>query len=238
MKAARGAIRYETAVIYLRVSTEEQARSGLGREAQEAKCRAYCERQGYEVVSVFIDDGRSGKLPVDRRPGLKAAVEHVRRTEGAVLVIYALSRAFRSQGECWRTVDVEQEQWDTALPLVSATEPFDLTTPFGRAALGMLVTFATLEADLASERTRDALAAAKARGVRLGAPSMTELAPETVARVRELYATGKYSHRSLADHLNATGVSTVKGIGRWWPKTVAAALAGAHTSSEEADPAP
>jgi DNA invertase Pin-like site-specific DNA recombinase len=213
-----------SAVIYLRVSTVDQARSGLGREAQEAKCRAFCERMGYELASVFVDDGVSAtKKGAGKRPALDGAVAHVRSTPGTALVIYALSRAFRSQSECWRTVDIDGD----VLPLVSATEPFDLTTPFGRAALGLLVKFATLEADLVAERTRDALSAAKARGVRLGAPSAEQLAPDTVRLVRELYATGEYSHEALKDKLNAEGVPTVSGRGRWWVKTVASLLAGA-----------
>lgn len=210
-----------SAVIYLRVSTEEQARSGLGREAQEAKCRAFCERAGYTVAAVYVDDGISAKAKgLGKRAGLAAAVAQVKATPGAVMIIYALSRAFRTQKECWNTVDVDGD----ILPMISATEAFDLTTSFGRAALGMLVTFATLEGDLASDRTRDALAAAKARGQRLGAPRTVDRAPETAARVRELYAAGGYTHRSLAERLNADGVLTPTGSGRWWPTMVARVL--------------
>lgn len=209
------------AVIYLRVSTEEQARSGLGRDAQAAVCQAHAARAGLAVEAIHFDDGLSGTLPPSRRPGLLAAIEDL-RAGGGVFLVYSVSRLARSQRQLWELVD---DRAGLALPVVSATEPFDVSTPMGRAFLGMLATFATLEADLASERTKDALAAAQGRGVRLGAPSMAQLAPEAVRQVRELYATGAYSHRSLAEHLNASGVPTAKGA-RWWPKTVRAALQG------------
>jgi DNA invertase Pin-like site-specific DNA recombinase len=90
--------------------------------------------------------------------------------------------------------------------------------------LGMIATFAQLEADMVSERTRDALAEVKAQGTRLGAPDMVRLgAGESVRFAQELYASGAFSHRTLAEELNRRGVPTAKGA-KWWPKTVRAAL--------------
>lgn len=209
------------AVIYLRVSTTKQANSGAGLEAQEASCRAHCERLGLPIVGVERDEGLSGKDAVARRPGLQKAIAVVQSTPGSVLVVYSLSRLGRSQRLIWTLLD---PQGDYALPLSSATEPFDTASPMGRAMLGMLAVWSQLEADLVSERTIDALAIVKARGVKLGAPGMSALAPETVAKVRELYATGTYSHRSLAEHLNVSGVPSAKGA-RWHSRTVAIALA-------------
>jgi DNA invertase Pin-like site-specific DNA recombinase len=83
--------------------------------------------------------------------------------------------------------------------------------------LGMIATFAQLEADMVSERTKDAFAAVKAQGKRLGAPSMVDLgAIESVRLVKDLQATERYTPRSLADELNRRGlnrrgVSTAKG---------------------------
>ncbi len=62
-----------------------------------------------------------------------------------------------------------------------------------------------------------------ARKVRAGAPSMRALGAN-VTLVRELYATGRYSHRTLAAELNARGIPSAKG-GKWWPTTVLTALA-------------
>lgn len=83
---------------------------------------------------------------------------------------------------------------------------------------------AALEADMTSERTRDAPAEVKAHGRKLGAPSMVDLgAADSVRLAQELYASGGFTHRTLADELNRRGVPTAKG-GQWWPKTVRTAL--------------
>jgi DNA invertase Pin-like site-specific DNA recombinase len=242
MSGRRKAAETTAAVVYLRVSTEDQARSGLGRDAQEAACLAFCARQGWTVLpppvgplnpegkrQSYADEGLSGKLPVRERPALEAAVAAA--VPGVAFVVYSLSRAFRTQREC--LLQVEDERGNPVLPLVSATEPFDLTTAFGRAALGMLATFARLEADLASDRTKAALAAAKASGTKLGAPGMLErvidgervIDPARVAvarQIQELRAEGK-SLAAIADDLNARGVPTAKPGARWHKRTVAVA---------------
>jgi DNA invertase Pin-like site-specific DNA recombinase len=210
-----------TAVIYLRVSTLRQAAEGVGLDAQEAKCRAHAERMGWEVIAVRRDEGVSGRDGVEDRPGLQAAIDDVKARPGAVVVVYSVSRLARRQRLLWNLLD-DREGY--GLPVSSATEPFDTATPTGRAMLGMIATFAQLEADMVSERTRDALAEVKAQGKKLGAPSMIDLgAIESVKTAKALYATGDYSHRSLADELNRREVPTAKG-GKWWPKTVRAAL--------------
>jgi DNA invertase Pin-like site-specific DNA recombinase len=114
----------------------------------------------------------------------------------------------------------------------------------GRAMLGMLAVWSQLEADLVSERTRDALAHLRSKGVKLGAPGMIEHVVQgqrrhdankvaLVRRVQTLFATGRYSHRSLATHLNESEVRTTSGEGRWWPRTIRKALALALPSETE-----
>jgi DNA invertase Pin-like site-specific DNA recombinase len=210
-----------SAVVYLRVSTARQAAEGIGLDAQEAKCRAHAERMGWPVVAVLRDEGFSGRDGVEDRPGLQAVIDAVQASPGAVVVVYSVSRLARRQRLLWNLLD-DREGY--GLPVSSATEAFDTATPTGRAMLGMIATFAQLEADMVSERTRDALAELKAQGVRLGAPTMVMLGAGGAVRLaQELYATGNYSHRSLADELNRRAVPTAKG-GKWWPKTVATAL--------------
>ncbi len=218
------------AVIYLRCSTTGQAESGLGREAQEALCRAHAERLGWPVAGVYLDDGLSGTRPLAERPGLAAAVAAVKATPGTAFLVASVSRVSRTQRELWRLVD---DRGEFALPLVSASEPFDVSSAMGRAFLGMLATFASLEADLASERTVSALAAAKARGQILGAPPMGVRVVDgvrvedaavvaSIARARALRAEGK-SYATIAAALNEEGAPTAKG-GRWHVRTVRVAL--------------
>lgn len=230
-KRIRTAAATVSAVIYLRVSTERQAETGLGREAQEARCRAYAEGHGWTVASVHVDDGLSGTLPVAKRAGLAAALEAVAAAPGSVLLVHSLSRFARSQKELWSMLDGRDP-----VPLVSATEPFDLTTAMGRAFVGMLGVIAALETDLASERTTAALGAARARGTRLGAPTMVESTDEhgvrfvdpakvaLVRHVQDLAAEG-LSLRTIAARLTAEGHPTTSGRGGWHPKTIRTALA-------------
>lgn len=206
------------AVIYLRVSTEKQARSGLGREAQEAACRARCERDRWTVLGVHVDTDTRKEDPRGR-PGASAALADLETHPGAVLVVYSVSRLTSRQRALW-------ELLDGGLPLVSATEPFETVTPAGRAMVGMLGVFAQLEVEMTSERTRAALGAAKARGVRLGRLGVGEaVSVATRARIEALRAEGRGAE-AIAVALNAEGVPTVSGKGRWHPRTVRGALRG------------
>lgn len=209
-----------TCLIYLRVSTARQATDGIGLEAQEAKCRLHAQRMGWEVLEIFADEGISGKDGVENRPGLKALIAKAKET-GAVVVVYSVSRLARRQRLLYQLLD---ERDGEGLSISSATEAFDTTTPTGRAMLGMIAVFAQLEADMVSERTRDALAEVKAQGKKLGQRPMAELAPDTVNLVKTMYKTGNYSHRSLAEELNRQGVPTATGKGKWWPRNVEIAI--------------
>jgi DNA invertase Pin-like site-specific DNA recombinase len=213
------------ALLYTRVSTLRQASDGVGLEAQQAKCTAHAERMGWPVAGTFSDEGISGKDGIADRPGLKALLEAVQAAPGAVVVVYSVSRLARRQGLLWQLLD---EREGHGLAVSSATENFDTVTPTGRAMLGMIAVFAQLEADMVSERTRDALAQVRASGKRLGRPGMVAMgAVGSVRLAQELYSTGKFTHRTLADELNARGVPTATGAGKWWPKTVRSALLAA-----------
>jgi len=210
----------QTAVIYIRVSTDQQAREGIGLDAQLARCKALAEARGLTVMTVCREEGVSGRASLHLRPGLNKAIAECKK-HNAVLIAYSVSRIARRQRLLWELLDPEGGH---KLPFISATEPFDTSTPMGRAMLGMIGVWSALEADLVSERTRDALAHAKARGTRLGAPSAATLIPaKVVERVKTLEAQG-YSLRMIADALNAEGVPTAKGVGQWWPKTVRSIL--------------
>ncbi len=207
------------AIVYLRVSTGKQQASGVGMEAQLQKCQEHCARLGIPITSVRRDEAVSGKDGLERRPGLRAVLEDVDATPGSVVVVYSLSRLGRSQRLIWNLLD---DRGEYALPLSSATEPFETTTPMGRAMLGMLGVWAQLESDLVSERTIDAMAAVAARGVKVGARPLTETAAEGVQEIRKLRAQG-LTHRAIAESLNKRGILAARG-GKWWPKTVRTAL--------------
>ena len=170
------------AVLYTRVSTGKQAASGLGLEAQIAACRAHAQRKGYKVVGEFTDAAISGKDAIDKRPGLQAVLAAAAKHEDVVVVVYSLSRLSRRQSLTWTLLD---DRGAYRLQIESASEPFDTSTPMGRAMLGMLGVWSQLEADMCAERTSEALAARRARGLPLGARPLSAERPETVALVAE-----------------------------------------------------
>lgn len=200
------------ALIYTRVSTARQATDGLGLNAQASAARNYAAAKGWDVDGLFMDAGVSGKTDALNRPGLQQLLDRLQklRAEGfdPVVVVYSLSRLARRQRLLWSMI----EQHD--LSISSATEPFDTTTPTGKAMLGMLAVFAQLEADMCSERTKDALAEAKANGTKLGRRPVADLAPDTVKLVKELYKTG-LSQMAVAQELMNRKVKTPMGKDKW-----------------------
>lgn len=204
-------------VIYTRVSTDMQARDGVGLDAQLARCRELAASRGYEVIAELADEGVSGKKGASARPGLAQVLSY---PDDVVVVVYSVSRLARSQRILWDMLDPSGGR---GLRLVSVTEPVDTTTPMGRAMLGMIAVWSQLEADLVSQRTRDALAQVRARGKRLGAPTLTMvLPPETVQAVQTFRDQGM-SLRRIAQEMNRMGLPGARG-GLWHPKTVTAAL--------------
>jgi site-specific DNA recombinase len=205
------------ALVYIRVSTARQATDGVSLEAQEARARVHAEKNGWAVAGVFRDEGSSGKDAIAKRQGLRSLLESSASLKAkninAVVVVYSVSRLSRSQ----KLLD---DRDGAGLSVSSVTEPFDTTTPMGRAMLGMIAVFAALEADMVSERTKDALAELKMQGKKLGQKTVSDLAPETVQLVKELYARGHFSQRTLAEELMRRGVPTPTGKKEWRQRQV------------------
>lgn len=223
----------QVAVVYIRVSTREQARDGISLDAQEAICRRTAEARGRVVVGVYRDEGVSGRSELANRTGLRHAIAEVHALadagKDAVLVAYSVSRVARSQRILWQLIDPAKE---LALPLLSATEPFDTSTSMGRAMLGMIGVWSQLEADIIGERTRDALAQVRASGKRLGAPTTLMKSESTVALIVKLRDDG-LSIRAICEKLNADGVRGIRG-GKWWVKNVRSVLAQAAAAPKKA----
>lgn len=200
-------------VAYLRVSSEEQAASGLGLEAQAAAIDAEVNRRGWRVCETFADEGVSGTVKLHKRPGMAQAIAALDRGEAGVLLIAKLDRLSRRLSDVLNLFDAaDRAGWQ----IVVAGGGFDATTAQGRAMLSMAGAFAELERDLIAERTRDALAAAKARGKTLGHPSKV---PTSVRRrIAKMRKAGK-SWRAIADELNAAGIPSGSGKPRWQPAT-------------------
>jgi len=130
-----------TAFAYVRVSTDEQADSGLGLEAQRQRVRAYCEMKGLHLTNVFEDPGLSGGKPLGNRPAGSRLLAEAQRKR-PVVVVAKLDRLFRSVADAAQTIaDFDRR----GIELVSIAEGFDMTNPYGRAMAQMASVFAELE---------------------------------------------------------------------------------------------
>lgn len=206
------------AITYRRVSTDEQATSGAGLDAQARALADKLAAAGWEHTGDYADEGVSGKVAPEARPALSAALAALEAGDADVLVVAKLDRLTRSMlamSELLRRA--EQARWS----LVILDADVDTTTAGGRLVANVLGSVAEWERMVIAERTRAALAARKAQGMRLGRPVI--LADATRARVAALKAEG-LSLRSIAARLTDEGTPTATG-GRWHPSTVRAVLA-------------
>lgn len=188
------------AVSYLRVSTREQGDSGLGIEAQRARVAQAAAARGAELVAEFVEIESGTKAD---RPQLAAALAEARRSR-ALLLVGKVDRLARD-AELVLRLDRETRS-NGALGILFADLPeADTSTANGRMVLGMMASIAEWEAGRISERTREALAAAKARGVKLGG-----LRPNTATRndaARQKAQAGAECLRPILTALVAQGAS-------------------------------
>ena len=90
--------------IYIRVSTEEQAREGYSLAAQERSLREKCSREGWEVYDVYADRGISGK-DITHRPAMTTMLDDASRHEFDLILVWALSRFTRSVADLYTTYE-------------------------------------------------------------------------------------------------------------------------------------
>ena len=195
---------------YMRVSTEEQGDSGAGLDAQEAAIRAEVKRRGWELVDLRHDVA-SGKS-VRRRAQLGATLRDLAAGHAETLVVAKLDRLSRSVLDFAGIMETAgREGWSLAVLDLGV----DTTTPNGKLIANIMSALAEWERELIGARTRDALAAVKARGTRVGRKSGVD--EETVRLIRVLREGGA-SWKGVADALTREGVPTGQG-GAWHPAT-------------------
>lgn len=207
-------------ISYLRVSTDRQGMSGLGLEAQRAAVAGYLNGGSWQHVAEFVEI-ESGRK--NGRPMLAKALDAC-RLHGATLVIARLDRLARNASFLLGLKDA-------GVDFVAVDQPFA-----NRLVVGILALVAEAEAEAISARTKAALAAAKARGVRLGSPRQNateagrrlgnergiatsraradQQAKRLRATIAELNEAGITSARAVAAALNNRGIPAPRG-GVW-----------------------
>lgn len=163
------------AAIYARVSTH----NGQNPEMQLSELRAYCEKRGWEAAGEFVDVGVSGAK--ERRPGLDRLLILCRKRLVDAVVVYRYDRFARSLRQL---VNALEEFRALGIDFVSLHEGVDTSTPNGRLVFGIFASIAEFERELIRDRVRSGLAAAKARGKRLGRPKVSVDVAE-ISRLRE-----------------------------------------------------
>ena len=205
-------------VAYYRVSTGEQERSGLGLEGQRAAVLDFINGGAANLVAEFTET-ESGKR--NDRPQLAEALAACKKHR-AKLVIAKLDRLARN-------VAFISNLMESGVDFVAVDMP-----DANRLTVHILAAVAEHEREMISERTKAALAAAKARGVKLGSPDpgkgsaigvaankerADQFAANVVPIIREIEASGVTSHLGIAKALNARGIPTARG-GEWYDSTV------------------
>ena len=221
-------------ISYLRVSTDKQGRSGLGVEAQRVAVDSYLNGGRWKLLTEYVET-ESGRRT--DRPQLTKALAHAKAV-GATIVFAKLDRLTRN-------VDLLRSLVTSDVDLVFCDLPHVPIGAMGRFLLTQMASVAELEAGLISERTKAALAAAKARGVRLGNPNGARALKgkqtgnkQAVAAVKanaehraanlkgivdDLRSQGVNSVRTIPAELNARGMLTPR-AGTWHPTSVARLL--------------
>jgi len=200
-------------VAYVRVSTSEQADSGAGLAAQRATIEAEAARRGWTLAAIYEDAGASGKS-LSGRTALADALSDLDRGDAAGLIVAKLDRLSRSVADAAELLDRAQR---AGWALVACDLGVDTSTPAGEAMANVMSAFAQLERRLIGQRTREALAAKRAQGVRLGRPRT--LPAEVAARIVS-DRRGGLGWSAIARALDSEGVATAQGGARWYPATV------------------
>jgi DNA invertase Pin-like site-specific DNA recombinase len=215
------------AIGYIRVSTEDQVTEGVSLEAQEAKIRAWCDLNDYDLIDLQVDAGISGAR-ADNRPGLQAAVSATCSHHGA-LIVYSLSRLARSTRD---TIAIADQLDRSKADLVSISEKIDTTTAAGKMVFRMLAVLNEFERDQISERTRAAMDHLRRNNRRISnkipyghtlAADGKTLVPnrkqkEIITVMKELRAEGT-SLRKIGAYLEKEGILSQSG-GKWTATTI------------------
>lgn len=203
-----------TAIVYARVSTEEQARQGASLASQVTVLSAEADRRGWSVH--VIQEQASGKSL--RRPGLCEALEMLKAGRAHYLMAVRIDRLSRNVADFAGLMETARKQ---AWALVMPEMDIDTTTSQGEFMANVQVSVAQYERRLIGDRTRAGMAQRRSEGKHMGRPRT--LGEETVRRIVGMQAQGQ-SLRQIASVLEVEGVPTARGGTRWHASTVKAVL--------------
>jgi len=214
------------AIGYIRVSTADQADSGLSLAHQEAKIKAYAEALDINLVAIVSDAGFSAKTL--NRPGMAEVTNQIKNKSVDAVVILKLDRLTRSVKDLGTMTALFEK---TGVALVSVQDSINTSTAAGRLVLNVLGSVAQWESEAIGERTKAAMSVKKSAGQLVGSvpygfnladDGITLVANETEQKtlevIRELRKNG-VSFNKIARELEQRGIATKKG-GKWAAQTI------------------
>lgn len=206
------------AVIYLRVSTEEQV-DNFSLDTQEEICRKECERRGFEVIEVFREEGRSAKS-ISGRPVLINLLEYCRKNKNQLqaVFVYRLDRISRITADY---LAIRKKLAENGVNIISSTEPTG-DSPTEKLVETILAGFAQLDNDIRSERAKNGLRARFLSGLISGKPPIGYKFEagfavkdtdtwDHVKNAWDLMATGTKSTREMAQIMTDWGLREIHG---------------------------
>ncbi len=179
------------AALYARISTLNH---GQDPEVQLRELREFCQRRGFAIAHEYVDKGISGSR--EKRPALDKLLADCSKRRIDAVVVYRYDRFARSLRQL---VNALEEFRSLGVEFISIHEGVDTSTPNGRLVFGIFASIAEFERELIRDRVRSGLAAAKAKGKRVGRPRVAV----DVRRIESLRRQG----RSWAEITRETGIS-------------------------------
>lgn len=152
--------------LYIRVSTQEQAREGVSLAAQESLLKEYCSMLKYDIYRVYMDDGYSAKNM--NRPALKVMIEDMKNHQFDSIMVWKLSRISRS---VFDLLTLLKEFDKYGVKFVSYSEQFDTNTTVGKLLLTVLASVAEFERETIADNVKTALT----YRANLGKPTATQV---------------------------------------------------------------
>ncbi len=206
------------AILYLRVSTEEQV-DNFSLNTQEDICRKEAAKRGYEIIDVFREEGRSAKT-ITGRPVLINLLEYARKNKNRIqaVFVYRLDRVSRQTADY---LAIRKKLLENGVNIISSTEPTG-DSPTEKLVETILAGFAQLDNDIRSERARNGLRARFLSGLVSGKPPLgykfeagyAVKDPEVWDKMKaawDLMATGKTSLTEIAKAMNESGLYETHG---------------------------
>ena len=216
------------AAIYVRVSTEDQAKEGFSLDSQLEKLRSYSKARGWSIEGEYIDDGYSGRDV--RRPAYQKMMEKMDKWD--ILLVMKMDRIHRNSKNFMLMME---ELRSKNKEFVSMTESLDTSTAMGRFVMDIIQRIAQLESEQIGERVYDGMRQKAKQGAGLlGSPPPygyeydggklrgVDEELKIARRIFDDYLKGE-SMASIARKLNKEGVKTKK-KGKWDRKTISRIL--------------